>query len=217
LHYLVRISFATPGERYLLHKLLPRSAKVRALLVAVPVAALAMSLLGSAIAGAETTPAPVAGGKGVITMVLHGKKLAFEGPETIEEGTPLEILNETNPRQVGPHTFSLVTKSSLPKTKKAEANCFTPGKICFAIAEWQKFNPKTEKVGLNLVKVGPPGWSTSGDASGKKGDSWFTGETKAGTHVTQVVSAKAGTTLYYICAIHPWMQGSIKVVPPAVQ
>jgi hypothetical protein len=197
--------------------LLPRSGKVRGLFVAVPVAALAMSLLGSAIAGAEIAPAPVAGGKGVIKMVLHGKKLGFEGPETIEEGAPLEILNETNPRQVGPHTFSLVTKSSLPKTKKAQENCFTPGKICFSIAEWQKFNPKTEKVGLNLVKVGPPGWSTMGDTSGNKGDSWFTGESKPGTHVTEVVSAKAGTTLYYVCAIHPWMQGSIKVVPPAVQ
>ena len=25
------------------------------------------------------------------------------------------------------------------------------------------------------------------------------------------VSAKKGTTLYYLCAIHPWMQGKIKV------
>ncbi len=91
-----------------------------------------------------------------------------------------------------------------------------PGKICLAIAEWQHFNPKTEKVGLNLVKAGPAGWSTSGDAKGTTGDSWFTGETKAATHVTQVVSAKVGTTLYFMCAIHPWMQGSIKVVAPVV-
>ena len=28
---------------------------------------------------------------------------------------------------------------------------------------------------------------------------------------TVVVSAPAGTTLYYVCAIHPWMQGEIKV------
>ena len=25
------------------------------------------------------------------------------------------------------------------------------------------------------------------------------------------VTAKKGTTLYYLCAIHPWMQGKIKV------
>jgi hypothetical protein len=178
--------------------------------------ALAMALLGSAAAGAETTPAPVAAPKSVIKMVLTGKKLSFEAPETVEEGAALEILNETNPKQVGPHTFSLVTKSSLPKTKPAEKSCFTPKHICFAIAEWQHFNPKTEKVGLNTVKAGAPGWDTSGNATGTTGDSWFTGETKSGTHITQVVSAKAGTTLYFMCAIHPWMQGAIKVVAPVV-
>lgn len=178
-----------------------------------------MALLGSAAAGAETAPAapaPVAASKSVIKMVLQGKKLGFEAPETIEQGASLEILNETNPRQVGPHTFSLVTKSSLPKTRQAEKNCFTPEKICTAIAEWQHFSPKTEKVGLNLVKAGPAGWSTVGDAKGATGDSWFTGETKPGTHITEAVSAKAGTTLYFMCAIHPWMQGSIKVIAPLV-
>jgi hypothetical protein len=212
---LINFSFAL-GERYLVRNSLPRSAKVRALFVAVPIAALAMALLGSAIAGAETAPAPVAAPKGVIKMVLHGKKLGFEGPETIEEGAALEIYNSTNPRQVGPHTFSLVTKGSLPKTKQAEKSCFTPKHICLAIAEWQHFDPKTEKVGLNLVKAGPPGWSTSGDAKGTTGDSWFTGETKSGTHITQTVTAKAGTTLYYVCAIHPWMQGSIEVTPAVI-
>ena len=196
--------------------MLPRTGKVRSLFVAVPVAAVAMALLGSAIAGADTAPASVAG-KSVIKMVLKDKKLSFEGPETIEEGAKLEILNQTNPRQVGPHTFSLVTKSSLPKTKQAEKNCFTPKHICFSIAQWQHFNPKTEKVGLDLATAGPAGWSTAGDNSGKRGDSWFTGESKPGTHITQVVTARAGTTLYYVCAIHPWMQGSVKVVPPAVQ
>lgn len=199
-----------------MRNLLPSSGKVRALLVAVPVAALAMTSVGSAVAGAETTPAPVAAPKSVIKMVLQGKKLAFEAPETVEEGASLEILNETNPKQVGPHTFSLVTKSSVPKTKQAEKNCFTPKHICLAIAEWQHFNPKTEKVGLNLVKAGPAGWSTPGNTTDTVGDSWFTGETKSGTHITQVVSAKAGTTLYFQCAIHPFMHGSIKVVAPVV-
>ena len=52
-----------------------------------------------------------------------------------------------------------------------------------------------------------------GNNKGKKGDSWFTGERK-GTHDVAKVTAKAGTTLYFICAIHPWMQGSVKVVAP---
>ena len=33
----------------------------------------------------------------------------------------------------------------------------------------------------------------------------------AGSTVTFKVTAKAGTTLRYLCIIHPWMQGSFKV------
>jgi plastocyanin len=198
--------------------MLSRSAKLRALLLAVPAAALLVALVAGGSAGAAEIPAPAPeNGKDVVKIVLKGKKLSFEAPATVYEGDELEVLNETNPKQVGPHTFSLVEKSALPKTKQAEKNCFTPKHICFSIAEWHKFNPKTEKIGLNPVKAGPAGWSTLGNTSGKKGDSWFTGETKSGTHFSQTVSAKAGTTLYFMCAIHPWMQGSIKVLPkPAV-
>jgi plastocyanin len=32
-----------------------------------------------------------------------------------------------------------------------------------------------------------------------------------GGSVSAVVSAPAGTTLLYLCALHPWMQGSISV------
>ncbi len=194
-----------------------RPAKARALLVAIPAAIALFALVGPGFAGAAETPAPVPGGKDVIKMVLKHGKLGFEYPEAVYEGDQLEILNETNPKQVGPHTFSLVEKSAFTKTKTQEKNCFTPGKICFSIAQWHGFNPKTEKISINPVKAGPAGWSTLGNAKGKKGDSWFTGETKSGTHFSQVVSAKAGTTLYFMCAIHPFMQGSVKVLPkPAV-
>ena len=196
-----------------MRKLLPRSVRLRALFVATPVAALLVALLASGSAGAaETTPSPTE--KAVIDMVLKGKKMTFEGPETVFVGQELEIFNDTNPRQVGPHTFSLVEKGTLPKTKAAEKSCFTPGHICMSIAKWHGFNPKTEKITVNPVKAGPLGWSTAGNNKGKKGDSWFTGETKKGTHTIEKVTAKAGTTLYFICAVHPFMQGSVKVVAP---
>jgi hypothetical protein len=193
--------------------MLPRSGKLRVLFAAAPVAALVTVLLATGSAGAAEPPAPVPG-KAVVKMVLKGKKLAFEGPESVFEGEQLEVLNETNPHQVGPHTFSLVKKSTLPKTKAAQKSCFTPKHICMSIAKWHGFNPKTEKISINPVQAGPKGWSTMGNNSGKKGDSWFTGETKKGTHFSQEVTAKAGTTLYFMCAVHPWMQGSVKVLPP---
>lgn len=140
--------------------------------------------------------------------------LRFVAPKTIASGAELEVLNQTNPHKVGPHTFSLVTKGSLPKTRKAENNCFTPKHICMAIAKWHGTNGNGP-VTKNPTKAGLDGWDTLGSVT-KVGDSWFTGEKKAGTSIEQPVSAAAGTTLYFMCAIHPFMQGSIEVVAPVV-
>jgi len=32
-----------------------------------------------------------------------------------------------------------------------------------------------------------------------------------GHSISSVITAPPGTTLYYLCAIHPWMDGSITV------
>jgi uncharacterized cupredoxin-like copper-binding protein len=176
---------------------------------------LALAFLVPALAAGEgpATGAPATATAAVptIEIKMEGKKMGFFGPKTIVEGETLRIVNTTNPAQVGPHTFSLVTKGSLPKTKAARKSCFTPGHICMAIAKWHKFNPKTEKVGKQLVEAGGEGWDTMGSLK-SPGDSWFSGE-KPGGSIEQVVTAKAGTKLYFMCAVHPFMQGSIKVEP----
>jgi hypothetical protein len=138
--------------------------------------------------------------------------LHFVAPKTIENGQELTVINQTNPRQVGPHTFALVTKGSIPKTRKARQHCFTPKHICMAIASWHgvKGNGPLKQ---NPATAGAEGWDTLGSLT-KKGDSWFTGE-KPGTSIAQKVTAAAGTTIYFMCAIHPWMHGQIEVVPPA--
>jgi len=122
------------------------------------------------------------------------------------------VINETDPKKVGPHTLSLVTKGSLPKTPNARKNCFTPKHICLAIAKWHGVKGEGP-VTVNPAKAGPEGWSTLGSAS-KKGDSWFTGN-KKGTSFSQQVTADPATTptLYFVCAIHPWMQGKTNVLP----
>ena len=138
--------------------------------------------------------------------------LRFEAPKTIVSGEELEVLNQTNPKQVGPHTFSLVTKGSIPKTPKARQTCFTPKHICMAIAHWHGTNGNGP-ITKNPVKAGAEGWDTLGSVT-KTGDSWFTGS-KPKTSIVQKVTAAAGTTIYFMCAIHPWMHGSIEVLPPA--
>jgi hypothetical protein len=148
------------------------------------------------------------------TVVMTTKGgLRFEAPKTIIAGEDLEVLNQTNPKQVGPHTFSLVTKGSIPKTPKARQTCFTPKHICMAIAKWHGTDG-SGPITKNPVKAGAAGWDTLGSVT-KTGDSWFTGEKKSGTSIVQPVTAAAGTTIYFMCAIHPFMHGSIEVLPPA--
>lgn len=185
-----------------------RKHTIAALSLIVASAALALIAPGLA-AGSAAQSASVP----TIEIKMVGKKMGFFGPKTIVQGEELRIVNKTNPKMVGPHTFALVTKGSLPKTPKARQLCFTKGHICMAIAKWQGFNQK-EEVTINPAKAGPEGWSTMGTVT-KPGDSWFTG-TKPGASIEQPVTAAPGTTLYFMCAIHPWMQGSIKVLPPPI-
>ena len=144
-------------------------------------------------------------------LIKDGKGgLRFVAPQTITYGEELTILNSTNPKQVGPHTFSLVTKGLIPKTAKARQLCFTPKHICKAIASWHgvKGNGPVKE---NPAKAGAEGWDTLGSLT-ENGDSWFTGSKPKATF-TQKVTAAPGTTIYFMCAIHPWMHGSIEVLP----
>lgn len=192
-----------------MHSKLSRPARLRALALAISATALVLAVAAPGF----TTAATPTGVTQQVKIELTKGKLKFVGPEAVTVGDQLEIVNETNPKQVGPHTFSLVTKGSLPKTPKARKNCFTPKHICLAVAIWHGFNPKNEQITKNPAKAGPAGWSTAGSAS-KKGDSWFT--EKKGEAFSQEVTAAAGSTLYYLCAVHPWMQGKVDVTAPIV-
>ncbi|MFN8163602.1 MAG: hypothetical protein U0R26_07185 [Solirubrobacterales bacterium] len=184
--------------------------RLRALALAVPAAAIALVALGSGAAGADTAAPPAGAKVDVVHIELVKGALKFVAPESVDQGDYLEVVNETNPKQVGPHTFSLVTKGSVPKTKAARQKCFTPNHICFAIAKWHGVKGEGPP-SINPAEAGPEGWSTMGNLH-KKGDSWFTGE-KPKASIVQQVSATAGQTIYFMCAIHPWMHGRIQVLP----
>ncbi len=149
----------------------------------------------------------------VTIKMKHGLP-KFVAPATVHQGDYLEIDNKTNPHQIGPHTFSLITKGSVPKTKHARKVCFSHKHICKAIAGWHGVTPNGG-VQRNPAEAGLPGWDTMGSLHAK-GDSWFTGE-KPNTSFVQIVSADASTgpkTLYFQCAIHPFMHGKITVLAP---
>jgi len=179
---------------------------------AVLLATVALGLGAGSAGAAEPLPVPTPTGNTVTIAVEEvAGQLKFVGPEAVVEGDELEVVDKTNPRKVGPITFSLVRRGYLPKTKHAQAICFTPGHICWAIAEWQGVHGEGVPT-INPAEAGAPGW----DAMGTKtvaGDSWYSG-TERGGRFAQEVTAKAGTRLWFMDAIHPWLRGTIKVVAP---
>jgi hypothetical protein len=190
-----------------LKQIICRSAVVAAVGALAAIAAAGPVWASGADSSAEATANKV--------LIVGGRhSLHFVFPKTIVAGEELTIENTTNPKKVGPHTFTLVTESEIPQTKKERKVCFTPGHICKAVAGWHGVKgegPPTK----NPAKAGKPGWDTEGSLK-KNGDSWFTGE-KPNTSFTAPVSvdtSKGPQTLTFMCVIHPWMQGSIEVLPP---
>jgi plastocyanin len=171
--------------------------------------AVALGLVGGPAASAEPDAGAAQGpAPAKIVMKVNGSKLVFSGSSEVVAGQPLKIVNRTRPRKFGPHTFSLVEESLHPRPTEFR-KCFSPGKICLRIAAAHKFDPKTERVNLKVVKTGKPGWDRMFTSSAK-GDSWFT--EKLGASLSQKVTAAPGTTLHYMCAVHPEMHGEIDVV-----
>lgn len=98
-----------------------------------------------------------------------------------------------------PHTATISTKAGLPKS-------FTSPCPACRIASGHLKNPKAENSPIKtyVLDKGQPGFDTVGDSVALAAK---------GPHAkyTVTISAPAGTTLYYVCAVHPWMQGKIVV------
>ena len=112
---------------------------------------------------------------------------------TVKSGDAVTLRDKSTDGQ--PHTLSLIKK--LPKTTAQIMGCEACGPLMAA----HQVNEQTGEVGVALVNVGADGFDVAGDSiylppKGK---------------VTFKVTAKKGTTLSFICAVHPWMAGTIKV------
>jgi hypothetical protein len=117
----------------------------------------------------------------------------------IKSGGTLTVRNRSD----GPHTLSFVPKGKLPRTEKQINNCFAPGTICGDLGTAHKIDDQGNP-SVMTVDINQPGIDTASTA----GDSWV-----FGPHQTQKlkVSAKKGANLWFLCAIHPWMQAELKV------
>lgn len=167
----------------------------------------ALTVVGAG--GAASANPTAKSGATVIKMERDGKTLFFDAPDTVATGTDLKIKNKTNPRQVGPHTFSLVKEKDIPTKPKQIKKCSKKLKlICGEIVLWHEVDLQTGEIGENPVEVGKQGWDKQGSLK-RKGDSWVS-EAKGESFVREV-TAPAGKVLHFVCAVHADMQGKISV------
>ena len=171
-------------------------AHARSLAVTLAAIALALALGGAhtdASSGGRTVTAR--GGDQFVPNVKVASTFHFSpGHITIANGENLTFNNDTDE----PHTLSIVDKADLPTDTAGVFNCGAPGTVCDEI--FQQFGAEpTSSFFLNVA---------GGSGLDGRLDSLFVvPRGSAGVDVT----APSGTTLYYICAIHAWMQGTINV------
>jgi hypothetical protein len=123
----------------------------------------------------------------------------------VKSGGTITIVNLA--ASEGPHTFSVVKRSELPKTAKQINNC----RICRTIAIEHGVNPNSPPQGAPPFLFVENGVGTNTPTNvDRPGDSAFVAPVQK-AKVTLKVTAKAGTTLYFMCIIHPWMQAKLIV------
>lgn len=135
-----------------------------------------------------------------IPNALFGSTLRFDpATVTVASGGKVTFIDSEKDE---PHTVTVVKKSELPRTPGQVNDCKACGLALGHLKDPR--HPDTSPVKTYVLDKGQPGFDARGDS---------VLITPVGPHKKAVVtvSAPAGTTLYYVCAVHPWMQGSIVV------
>jgi hypothetical protein len=123
--------------------------------------------------------------------IQHGATLTFrQGPPQPSFMGPA----------VDPHTLSIVPRSELPRTLKEVQFCFRD--VCGPFFEAHDPGNDQQPPFVYRVNKGRPGLNQPGDSLLVDADHPV---------IRARVTAPAGTTLHYLCAIHSWMQGRIVV------
>jgi plastocyanin len=123
-------------------------------------------------------------------VFFHSTFRFWPGRIRTHPGATITWPNRTD----APHTITLVRRQDLPRTVPQLFNC-APCRAALAAHHFpagpiQAVVPAGDRT-LNAI-----------------GDSRFVAPH---SRITTRIGARAGTRLYYLCAIHPWMQGEIDV------
>jgi plastocyanin len=163
------------------------------------VAATALAVAGALAAGGVAT----AGSKGPVLDIVGKETIKpnqsyvntwrfAPGTLTVRSGQTLTITRHDKAQEG--HSVTFVTK------RNAHPKGFNDCKACNqAFQDHQPNGPDSPPV---------PVVDKDGKGFNEAGDSIFLMSPKA---QKIKITAKKGSTLYFLCALHPWMQGSIKV------
>lgn len=168
---------------------------MRKLTILAAVVAMAAIVSGAVVSAGPAWTIKTTGGVQFVPNALIMSNLAFSpGPIKVDSGDVVTWVHADQTED--PHTVTIVNLADLPAAIEEVFVCEAIGPCGAALAA--HFGP-------------PPTFILDPDADGGlsvPGDSllFFHGQT-----ISSTITAPSGTTLYYLCAIHPWMQGSIEV------
>lgn len=153
----------------------------------------ALIAVTSVSAGASSGTVAVRGGEQFVPNALIESTFRFSpGAIRATSGQTVTWVDEDRVADE-PHTITVVDKADLPTDIEEVFEC----DVCVDALD-RHFGAGAP---VPVLNAGSTGLDAPGDSL----------LMLPGESVSAVISAPAGTTLYYLCAIHPWMQGSIAV------
>jgi plastocyanin len=121
------------------------------------------------------------------------------GNTSIKSGEEITLIHADDTDE--PHTLTVVNPGELPTDVEDVFSCGEPGTLCDEV-----FNTVAPQIvdenAAQFINVG------GGPGLDARLDTIFL---PAGTSISVPVDASPGTTLSFFCAIHAWMQGTIRV------
>ena len=161
-------------------------------LIALIAAVSAVALATNVVLARAPNEVRTTGDERVVPNAMVQATLRFT-PGMIKVASGDEVTFTHDDATAAPHTATIV--AAFPEaTLDAIFGCGAPGGPCAeALAAHAVVGP--------VVNTGAPGLDGPGDSL------FFLDDTS----ISAPVTAPSGTTLLYLCAIHPWMQGEIVV------
>jgi plastocyanin len=182
-------------------------ARTRALLrrFAIFGSVLLLATAPTTIAAANNRPTTIAAVGSFEVRINQSLDVTFRfapGSVSVKSGSQIRFVNRSGFDEV--HTLTIAKRRELPRTIDEIFNCGGPGTACEPAQGHvdENFEPIP---GNEVLKDGRPGLN-------RVGDSLFVGARGSeGARLIARVRAPAGTNLFFLCAVHPWMQGVIRV------